>query len=82
MADRSLGMPATITRSAAFLFEQLNGQLGNGLVGGALAHADQHRTVTDGHDVPPFQGGRAVVDGGIAPPDVQNSASTKSGWNL
>ena len=53
------------------LFEQLNGQLGNGLVGGALAHADQHRTVTDGHDVPPFQGGRAVVDGGIAPPDVK-----------
>ena len=67
MAARRLGMPATTTRSAAPV-EQRLGHLGDGLAGGALAHADQHDAVAGGHDVAALEGGEPPVDLGVAPP--------------
>jgi len=43
-------------------------QLPHRLRRGAFAHADQHHTVADGHDVAALQRGRAVVHVRVAPP--------------
>ncbi|MDT4851295.1 hypothetical protein FQZ97_854730 [compost metagenome] len=51
--------------------EQRLRQLADGLAGSALAHADQHHTVADGHHVAPFQGGHAVVLVRVAIPDLE-----------
>ena len=68
IAARSLGMPATITRSAAPCVEQRGGDLGDRLPRGALAHAHQHDAVADRHDVAALEGGQAPVLLGVAPP--------------
>ena len=53
----------------AFL-EQRRRELADGLARGALAHADQHIALADGHDVAALKRRQAVVLGGVAPPDI------------
>ncbi|MNR38170.1 hypothetical protein D3C85_1562490 [compost metagenome] len=51
--------------------EQRLRQLADGLAGRALAHADQHHTVADGHHVATLEGGHAVVLVRVAVPDLE-----------
>ena len=53
----------------AFL-EQRGRQLADGLARSALAHADQHVALADGHHIAAFQCRLAMVLGRVAPPDV------------
>jgi hypothetical protein len=69
MAERSLGMPATITRSAACSAKQGGGELADRLAGRPLAHPDGDRAVADRHHVPALERGETPVTLGIAPPD-------------
>ena len=52
------------------LLEQRRRELADRLARRALAHADQHVALADGHHVAAFQRRQAVVLGRIAPPDV------------
>ena len=52
------------------LLEQGRCELADGLARGALAHADQHDTLSDRHHIAAFQRRQPVIFRGIAPPDV------------
>ena len=79
MAARLFGIRQPMTRVAALLLEQRSAHLADGLMGRALAHADQHDALADRHDVAAFDRGAGEILVGIAPPDLEVAALERSG---